>query len=235
MKLGIVTPTYYRNDNKTIFYLKRNIDVIFSQTHDDFKLFLIGDNYKNQNEVEDLLKNYDSNKIYFENLPIAMERDNYTNKIAVWQYGGVNATNHGISKALTEGYDYICHLDHDDYWENTHLEEINKCIETTNADWVCTKSYYRGLKNLLPIYETNEIYPEFLPLPEGIIHSSVCMNFKTIPLKYVDIFKEKGVIGAPGDADLWRRSREYIVTNNLKSVLINKITCYHLEECYERN
>ena len=235
MKLGIVISTYYRKDGSTFNHLKKALDSVFSQTHQDFKIFLIGDRYEKIQEIDELLNNYDKNKIYFENLPLALERDIYLNKRILWSYGGTNATNHGVNKALNENFEYVCHLDHDDYWENNHLEEINKCIETFQPDWVCTKSYYGNISNFLPKIESDKKYIDFLPLPEGLIHSSVCMNFKTIPLKYIDVFKETGVVGAPGDADLWRRSREYIVANNLKSVLINKITCYHLEEGYERN
>jgi hypothetical protein len=61
------------------------------------------------------------------------------------------------------------------------------------------------------------------------------MNFKTIPLKYRDILGETGQVGEPADADLWDRCREYILKHNLKSYVINKLTCYHEEEGYERN
>jgi len=61
------------------------------------------------------------------------------------------------------------------------------------------------------------------------------MNFKEIPLRYRDIFKESGVIGLPADGDLWDRVREWIIKNNLKSYLINKMTCVHEKEGYSLN
>jgi hypothetical protein len=60
------------------------------------------------------------------------------------------------------------------------------------------------------------------------------MNFKTIPLRYRDLFDETGVVGLPADAELWDRCGRCILENNLKSTLINKITCSHIEEGYER-
>ena len=48
--------------------------------------------------------------------------------MALWSYGGVNAMNYGVTKSLENGYEYICHLDHDDWWLPNHLFEINKCI-----------------------------------------------------------------------------------------------------------
>jgi len=233
MKLSIVTPTYYRSDGSTLTYLKRALDSVFNQTHQDFKIYLIGDRCEHPNEVESLISNYDQSKILFVNLDVAKERDFYTDKWALWSYGGVNATNYGIDLSLSEGNYYICHLDHDDYWSNDHLENINKCIEETNSDWICTKSVYVGNRVLPQINSNDEIIP-FLPKAQSLIHSSVCMNFKTIPLKYRDLFGETGQVGLPADAELWERTKHHIITNNLKSTLINKISCYHIEEGYER-
>lgn len=233
MKLAIVIPTYMRGDGKTPFFLSRALDSVFNQTHDDFKVFLIGDKYEVQEEVEDIVSKYPNNQIYFENLPYAAEREKYTDKWVLWSYGGVNATNHGIDIALSEGFDFICHLDHDDYWDIAHLNEISKCIETTESDWVCTKSKY--VHNLIyPLNSCPNLYCDFVPKSEGLIHSSVCMNFRKIPFKYRDIYKETGQRGLPADADLWYRVALFSTENNIKTTLINKVTCFHIEEGYER-
>lgn len=231
-KIAIVMSTYQRKDNRTPYYLKRVLDSIFKQTYKNFKLFLIGDKYENNDEILSVISGYNKNKIFFENLPYAKERDNYSSH-ALWSYGGVNAVNTGVNRALSEGFEYICHLDHDDVWADDHLMEISNCIESTKADWICTKSKYLG-NLVLPTIQCTDLYTVFLPKGKTLIHSSVCMNFKTIPLKYRDIFAETGVVGEPGDADLWDRCREYIIKNNLKSYVINKLTCYHEEEGYER-
>jgi glycosyltransferase involved in cell wall biosynthesis len=233
MKISIVIATYQRKDGSTPKYLTRALDSVFNQTHQDFKIFLIGDKYEDNDEIIKIVSKYDNSKLHFLNLEVAKERDFYTDKWTIWSYGGVNAINTGIDISLSEGYDYICHLDHDDYWDNNHLEVINKCIEETKSDWVCTKSNY--VQNLVfPRINTDKMYVDFIPKPETLIHSSVCMNFKTIPLKYRDLFDETGVVGLPADAELWDRCGRYILENNLKSTLINKITCSHIEEGYER-
>jgi glycosyltransferase involved in cell wall biosynthesis len=233
MKLSIVLTTYYRKDGSTSKYLIRALDSVFNQTHRDFKIYLIGDRYENEDEINEIVSKYDSNKLFFKNLDVAKERDFYTDKWVIWSYGGVNAANTGINISLSEGNNYICHLDHDDYWEPNHLEIINKCIEEINSDWICTKSKYVN-NRVLPTNNPNTLFSDFLPTPKGLIHSSVCMNFKTIPLKYRDLFSETGKIGLPADAELWDRCGKYIITNNLKSTLINEITCYHIEEGFER-
>jgi glycosyltransferase involved in cell wall biosynthesis len=234
MKLSIVIPTYYRKDGSTSKYLIRALDSIFNQTHQDFKIYLIGDRYENVSEIESIILKYDKSKLSFINLEFAKERDSYTNKWALWSYGGVNATNIGIDFSLSEGNDYICHLDHDDFWEINHLELINKCIEDTNSDWVCTKSNYVN-NRILPSVNGETLYINYIPKHSSLVHSSVCMNFKTIPFKYRDLFNETGVIGLPSDADLWVRCEKFIIDNNLKSTLINYVTCNHIEEGFERS
>lgn len=236
MKLSIIISTYQRTDNSTPFYLKRALDCVFNQTHKDFKVYVIGDKYEDNEEFINICESYDKDKIYFENLPFAKERDLYGKGFALWSYGGVNAVNHGITKSLEDGNNYICHLDHDDEWNLNHLEVINECLTKTNADWVCTVSTYLKPNNFMP--KTTGIeneYINFLPRYATLIHSSVCMNFNTIPLKYRDLFDETGVVGLPSDGELWNRCSEYIVKNGLKSYCINKLTCHHIDEGFERN
>lgn len=234
MKLGIVISTYMRKDGSTPKYLTRALDSIFNQTHQDFKIYLIGDKYENINEINNIISKYDKTKLFFKNLDVAKERDFHKDKYAVWSYGGTNAVNIGLDICLSENNNYICHLDHDDYWENNHLYLINECIENTKSDWVCTKSTYVN-NRVLPVNGGNEKYIDFLPKSCSLIHSSVCMNFKKIPLFYRDLFEENGNVGLPADADLWERTRLVITQNNFKSTFINELTCRHDEEGYERS
>lgn len=235
MNFGICISTYQRKDGKTPELLRRALDSVFNQTYKNFKIFLIGDKYENNDEFEKILSYYPSEKIYFKNLEVAAERDNFDNKYALWSYGGVNACNISIETALSEGYDYICHLDHDDWWYPEHLETINKCIEETKSDWVCTKSTYSGVEKFLPNTHSNQLYLSFSPGWAKLIHSSVCMNFNKFPLRYRDIYTLSKKIGLPADADLWERTNTYARENNLKCIFINKLTCRHDEEGYERN
>jgi glycosyltransferase involved in cell wall biosynthesis len=228
--IGIVIPTYQRVDGKTPELLSRALKSIKNQTHTDYKVFLIGDAYADNTEFTQLAKTIiDTDKIVFENLPFAKERDKYQiGSEQLWCSGGVNARNYGIELAKSIGFEYICHLDHDDYWHPLHLEMINNVIENINdVSFINTCSTYR--QSYLPRVElTNEVIP-FIPKSEGLIHSSVCINHKLIPLKYRDTFEELG-IASPADADLWNRMSKYILEHNLKSYLITSITCYHPTE-----
>jgi glycosyltransferase involved in cell wall biosynthesis len=236
MKFSIVISTYQRDDKRSPELLKRALDSVFNQTYKNFKIFLIGDKYENNSEILEVLLKYDSNKLYFENLPYAKERDKYKdNKQALWSYGGVNAMNYGVSKSINEGLEFVCHLDHDDWWLPNHLEEIKNCIIETDASWVCTKSSFKSENNFLPNLNPEKICSEFLPKACGLIHSSVCMNFKRIPLLYRDLYELTNKVELPADADLWERTKDYIKKNNLKSFYINKLTCRHDEEGYSKN
>jgi glycosyltransferase involved in cell wall biosynthesis len=233
-KFSILVPTYQRKDGSTPFYLKRCIDSIFNQDYKNFKIFIIGDRYENNEEFVSICESYDQTKIYYENLPVAAERDKYTDKWLIWKYGGTVAANYGIEKSIEMGYDYICHLDHDDEWEVNHLSSLKLAIEKTDALWLCTKSLYvHGL--VYPRINGHDELIPFYPMPESLIHSSVCMNFKEIPLRYRNVYEETGVSGLPGDGDLWLRVSEYLKSINKTGYLVNKITCKHLEEGYEQN
>lgn len=229
-KLGIVIATYQRSDGSTPSLLKRAIDSIKNQTHQDYTLIIIGDKYEDSVEFESICNDKDlEGKIHYVNLPNAKERDKYpAGSKELWSAGGVNAYNYGINFGLELGLTYICHLDHDDYWHPQHLEIINYAIEETkDASFINTCSTY--FDSYLPTIElTNEIIPSQVK-PGGFIHSSVCINHKDIPLKYRDVFDETGREYA-ADADMWFRIGEYVKQNNLKTYQITSLTCFHPTE-----
>jgi len=232
---AIIIPTFQRSDGKTPAYLRRALASLLHQTHTDFKVYLIGDKYENNEEFINIAKGFPGELMYFENLSNAVEREKYANnKEALWCSGGVNATNYGIQKAISENLQYVCLLDHDDYWAPNHLAILNGIIRTNKVDWICTKtSVGNGVffpKNI----NSRDRLVNFLPLPCGVIKSSVCYNVSTIPIFPRDVFEETG-IAIPADADLWKRSAEYIQKNNLKSFYINEHTCIHDTEGYIRH
>lgn len=230
IKFAIVIPTYRNGNGRTPFYLERALKSVFDQTYQNFHIFVIGDKYEPSNEFDYILEQFDMSKIYSVNLPVAEERSKYIDNLeALWHYGGVFASNLGINTALTSGYDYVCRLDHDDYYTQTHLENFAKVIKETNADWLCSKSTYLGTQ-VLPAYPTDEFYVKFRPQPCQLINSSTCINFRKIPIRYRDMFAETGMVLLPSDAQMWLDMRNYIDKNNLISVMINRVTCGHDEE-----
>jgi len=231
MKLGIIIATYKRDDNRTPFYLERCLKSIKNQTYQDYLVILIGDKYEDNEEFENLSKIIDKDKIIIKNLERAVERERYYNdRTALWCYGGVNAMNNGITLGLENNIEYFCHLDHDDYWENEHLETISQCLLKTNSYMVYTSSNFLNGSILPPIRQINH-YTPIKPSSGLLIHSSTCVNFKKIPLRYRNA--DDGNLHS-ADSDLWERIKTYLNEKNLESYFIEKITCNHIEEGYER-
>lgn len=233
MKIAVTMSTFRRRDGRTPFYLKRALDSVFNQDHQDFKIFLVGDDYDDLQELANICAVYDRSKLKVINLTEAVERKKYLhleNKHILWSCAGVTAINVAITKAIEEGINYISHLDHDDYWRNNHLRGINVLLER-GASFVCSKSKY-GQYGILPPndFGENRIVP-YLPAPGQIINSSTCFNYKELPFLYRNMYEICGQ-PIPADADLWDRMGTYIKENNLKSYLVNRTTCVHEEEGY---
>ena len=223
MKFAIILSTYQRNDGRTPVLIKRTLNSILNQTHTDYKIFLIGDRYENNDEFEQICNDFvEKEKIYYENLDSAVERDFFKNKLDVWKFGGVNACNYAIDLAVKEGLRYIVKIDHDDFWEESHLKTINDCIESTSCAFVCTKSLYRN--SVLPNINSDIKYINFLPQPETLVHSSICIDLLQIPIRYRTLGDEK-CGNQCADGCLYLEISEIVNNNNLKSILINEITC----------
>jgi glycosyltransferase involved in cell wall biosynthesis len=229
-KFAIVTATYRRPDGKTPFYLNRALDCVLKQTHTNYKVFLIGDRYDNQDEFASFGNGFTDENLYKENLTVAAERDIYTNKEILWKYGGCNASNHGIDVALSQGFEYICRLDHDDRWTPNHLKNFDELVKLHNPMWMCSRSTH--IRGTLPTQRGDGKFAEFYPAPASLIKSSTCINQKVIPLRTRNIYQQTGKVGRSADSDLWERISKYMKENELKGYLVNEVTCYHDEEGY---
>jgi glycosyltransferase involved in cell wall biosynthesis len=228
MKIGIVIATYFRPDGRSREYLIRALGSVTTQRHHDYQVYVIGDDYSNLAEFSEISKAFSDAK--FINLPISIERGKYPfGDYRLFCAGGRTPSILGVQQALNDGLEYVCHLDHDDWWEPNHLEVINRVIEEKKPMFVCTLSTYYGthLPNL-PI--TNEVH-EFYPVPEGIIGSSTCIKYSDTKLRVRDCFEEEGK-AYPGDADLWRRLTEEMKAMNRKGYIATTVTCHHDEEGY---
>lgn len=225
MRFAVIIPTYQRKDNTTPYYLKRALLSIKEQVHQDYMVYLIGDCYEDDNEFKDLATSIiSSDKIIHINLPNAVERDKYpVGDKRLWTSGGVNATNTGIELAIKDGYEFICHLDHDDWWGPDHLSLLNQKVDENYLVMATMGEHFNGTP--LPKNSGNPFYPK----SSNLIHSTTCINFKEIPLRYRDVYAEEGRIYA-ADADLWDRLSQYMIDNNKPGFLIEKITCFHEKE-----
>jgi glycosyltransferase involved in cell wall biosynthesis len=228
MYFSIVIATYQRSDGQSINFLTRALNSIKNQTHQDFKLFLIGDKYEDSTEFESIATSIlPEDKIYFENLPTAVEREKYTEH-DLWCCGGVNAMNTGIQRSLDQGFEWAAHLDHDDYWSEDHLDSINNAIELhPQSNFVYTCSTHKGLGNIRPKNSSLDDQIHKVPAKAcNVVHSSVCFNVKAIDLRYRDCLAEIGK-ASPADADLWWRISTY---EKLCPLFVDKLTCFQPQQ-----
>jgi glycosyltransferase involved in cell wall biosynthesis len=221
MKLSITIATFYRKDGSTERYLSRTLQSIKNQTYQDYMVYLIGDDYDKEEELISMSKIIDKDKMTLVNLPIAMERSKYRGK-DLWVCGGCNAYNTAIDMSINDGLNYICHLDHDDYWLPHHLEEIHNAIITTKSNFICTLSDYQS-RTILPEINSDLKLINFIPRPNSLVHSSVCVNFPYFNMKYRNTIEECGVAYA-SDADLWERMGQFLISRNEFGICVNTKT-----------
>lgn len=228
MTIGIAITTYRNENGTTKDLLIRALDSIKNQEYQDYKVYLIGDRYDDDFELNQIAESIiPIEKIYCENLEYAVERDKYLgiNDDALWNCGGCNARNYANEIAKSE-VDYVCQLDHDDYYLPNHLMNIYNTINNhPNAAFIHTMANYIDTC-VLPNINSDSLIIERLPEPMGLVHSSVCINNKLIPLKYRDVFEEDGHI-YPSDADMWRRISNLCVNCGLNSYLVCQVSCIH--------
>jgi glycosyltransferase involved in cell wall biosynthesis len=263
MKIAIVTATYKKGDGSTPSLLKRAINSVLKQSHTDWKYFLIGDAYEDQEEFNSFQEWIPSDKIYTENLPISIEREKYPPGIDRWHVSGITPVNVGIQKALEQGFDYVALLDHDDIWYADHLELISEAIEKTHSPFIFTRGIYKVYNYALekeqswgiPCQEFNSYLfdqmcvnqEQRINLNYGIgsypcyvastmfIKTSVCIDCKTITLRMRDKLAETGK-GGVGDSDWWNRIREKMIQGEYEPALwIDHITCANIDEGYSKS
>jgi hypothetical protein len=217
MKLAIVIPTYKKKDGSTKEQLKRALLSVKNQKFTDYKIYLIGDDYSDYEELKEISNIIDPDKLFLKNLEVAVERVKYTG-LQLWVCGGVNASNIGIKKALEDGYRYICHLDQDDWFFPNHLELISDVIERKSPHFITTKC------GNWPNIDSEELEIEYRPLPSKIFKVTTCVDYSYYKLKFRNMVEEFNKTYA-SDADMWVRINKHMIDNNEYGILINTKTC----------
>jgi glycosyltransferase involved in cell wall biosynthesis len=217
MKIGIYITTYQKENKESLVILQRAIDSIKKQTYKDYKVYVIFDEYTDKEQMDKIREmlpdgsyTHNTEKAYWKNFP--------NDKRRRWCCGGLNSTKHAINKILEDGIDWVCRLDHDDWWEDNHLELIVDRIKKDNdLVFVTTRGKLGNL--VLP---PDGVNGDYYPVKERIFHSTTCINFRKVPLRYEDPYLN-GYRG-PGDAWLWMRLNKYMKDNKLRGYCIPEIT-----------
>jgi glycosyltransferase involved in cell wall biosynthesis len=230
IKFGIIMSTYKRKDGSTFEKIKKSINCILKQTNKNWKLFLVGDHYDDEEEFKKIIELIPSEKIWYNNLPFAKERESGEfSGHSLWCSAGANASNEAIKKSIEEKVDVICRLDDDDEWTPYHLEILN--FGYTNfpqSVFVYTNSFY--INQYFPNIKVSEMleYNNLPPAPEKLIHSSASWKCDKINFFYRNTVEQNRIF--PGDADMWERIQNYCQDNNLKTLYIPITTVFKYDE-----
>lgn len=229
-KFAIVTSTYKKTDGRTPELLTRAMKSLLNQTHTDWKYFLIGDRYEDDQEFQQLASLIPEHKIKAVNrLNVIVERDLHpAPSKKLWCCGGVSSARCGIELALNEGFEFVCKLDHDDWWSEAHLNNFNSAIKKhPELFFLASRSHHKRMNNILPDAAPAGI--GYYPKPARVIKSSTCIKYSETYLRPRNVLEETGVV-MPADKDLWTRLSQFMKVNNKQGFLNDSVTCYHLEE-----
>jgi len=228
ISFAIVMGTYGRKNNSSKFYLERSIQSVLNQNHQNWILIVVSDKYEPESELDDIISKFNDNRIVLlKNYKV--ERECIKNRLNLWCVGGSTSTNMGLQYARDNNYKYYCHLDDDDFWKPEHLSMLADVYSKyPNCIFANTKSTYgTGTlpKHNVHVYENN-----FLPIPGGIIHSSLSFRCDIIQTTYFTSFVDIGDF-TPADYQVieyifhfLRKNKQYC------SIYVDKLTCFHDEE-----
>jgi hypothetical protein len=236
---AIIICTYRRKDGSSLKNLKKLANIMNNQTYKNFTIFLNGDNYEDQKEF-DLVCSLFKNKVIAENYPISFREGYFNIAKNKWSCGGSNANYNGVKKAIDMGYNYYLHCDDDDQWTHDHVEQYYNVIKKfPKADVIFSKSHYTDF--ILP-REHNSIikinYNNLLPTQANMVHSTLCINLKSIGNNILKIKKSRlDIINKiknkkieeyaimPEDREILDVINKKVTENKYKVVFIPKITC----------
>jgi hypothetical protein len=253
IKFAVIMPTFrLKTDgevhtarakySESIDLLKDAIGSLKGQSYKNWKLYLIGDAYEDDQEVKDLLSSMLKPDQYtYHNLSSPGERNDNITSEELWMTGGTAACNKGLSLADKDGMKYITRLDHDDKWKANHLELLAKAYtQYPNLGFAFTQA-----RKKVDAPSSNKKY---MFMPEETItldadnkgyvagqtaHATVSWRPDLIgKFKYRDAKAQKGTepknsktLG--GDVDMFRRIMDKIKSSDdLQYMFIPTLTTY---------
>jgi hypothetical protein len=244
MKIAIIICIYQRKNGTSKNNLIKMFKMFEEQTFKDFTVFIVGDNYTDNNEFETLCKTY-KGKIFYHNSPIDFRTNYFENKRNTWCVGGLNALTEGIKLAINKKFDYYFHLDDDDTWTSKHLQQYITYIQKyPEVGFMICKSTYN--KSVLPReHESIRMskYDNFNVTSQNSVHSSWCMNLNILgkmlvdhcdaTLKVVNDIKNKKVkeyLLSPFDASILSIMNTMQKDKKLKAICLPEITCIKMSD-----
>lgn len=239
ISFAIVVATYNRSNGMSPFNIRRMFSNLRAQTYTNFKVFLIGDDYQPAEEFENLCQEFESERLYCKNYVGTSFRGNvFKLPHNRWANGGIYASYHGLKQAISEGFKYYLHLDDDDIWESTHIQEhYNTLIKFPLVDYMYTISNFCKIhlpRNTLGT-KLDLFYNNRKVIPADVVHSTWCINLQTVGPLLLELLEERLALidkikaGTATETKLMPMDKSTIFMINsqqkLYTIFIPKLTC----------
>jgi glycosyltransferase involved in cell wall biosynthesis len=237
VKFGILTVTYARKDGKTPELLKQTIQSALNQSHENWKIYLIGDDYENDEELKEIINMVPKNKIVFHNEELPGERLRFAGQ-DLWYSGSNASANVGLEMMKKDGIEWIARLDHDDVWLSDHLENFAKAIGAYDGlKFLSSTSLIKRYKSGSDSYK-RPVAVDGSKKPFGVNnikgmkdcwHSAICWNLKEMNHRYRNVREQmltEPVRDEPcgGDRDMIERLMMQCWDKDHKWMLIPEVT-----------
>jgi glycosyltransferase involved in cell wall biosynthesis len=246
-KVGIICPTYNIDDNNrgrgNYINFKSMITAMITglqnQSHENWKLFIMGDCFQPEEELIAILKDKLKPSQYtFFNLKEPGERGKVPDDV-LRNSAGTAALNKGISLAKSEGFEYLAHIDHDDVWKPAHLELGMRAFQQDpDIAFVYTRGskarskgkgtgvYYWGKEYSKPVIFTEDLPGEIIGASHSSLmyHAPTCgwIKGRTVPEMKSTAPKRPKEIG--GDEDFIRRCLDNLMSKSKKVAYMPTLT-----------
>jgi len=228
--------------------LTEMINSIKKQSYKNWKLYLVGDCYEDEDEVKTLLSTLlEPSQYVFFNLPKPGERNRGFSKMELRNTGGIAAMNKGLDLCEGDSVTHIVRLDHDDVWADDHLELLEavyveypklafaftqarkkNAVSKSNDEYMIMPSGKSQILIKPLLYLNNSLY-----IAGKTCHSSVSWQPSIVGrFRYRDPIeqmttKPKNTSVIAGDMDMFRRMMKKIKTEKFKYIYIPILTVFH--------
>ena len=244
MKVAVVIATYCRTNGKSPAILHKMFGCLLKQTHKNFKVFIVGDDYTKKQEFINIINQYNTKlDIYYKNNPVSLRNNCFKLKMNCWTCGGILARYEALKQAIAEKYDVYMHLDDDDIWLPNHIKNYVNVLRTNpRADFIYSKANYKHTtlpRNIPPNLTIKLNNFNQGVKPANVVHSSFAFNLKTTKNLLITLFNARihtiqqirdGKIEETRLQPFDATQLAAIKTHNKNCILIPQITCKKIDD-----
>lgn len=149
--------------------------MLSEQTYNNYKIFLIGDHYEDDEEFKKCADFFPKDKIIYHNNTTSYRTGYFNYPHNKWAIGGIMAIKVGVEMAKKLGYKYYLHLDDDDVWTKDKLEIVKNNLQKFPLTEFMFHAAHYGYRQILPREHFTDIkvgYNNLMPTAGNIVHST---------------------------------------------------------------